>query len=860
MGVSETKSNSDPKQLVKEFADVFQGIGEFQGECTLRINPDATPVVYPPRRVPIALRARLKEELDKMEDSKIITKVTEPTEWVNALVVVENPKKPKLRICLDPRDLNKAIQRPHYPLPTLEDVTTKLAGAQYFSVLDARSGYWAIKLSEKSSLLTTFNTPFGRYRFFRLPFGISSAQDEFQRRVDETYEGLRGVAAIVDDILVFGKTKQEHDENLRAMLQRTRERGLKLNPDKCKICVQEVSYFGHKLSNKGISPDPQKLKAIQDMPPPQSKSELETVLGMINYLARKHSLQVDASKSGLGAVLLQEGKPVAYASKSLNSTEQNYAQIEKELYAVVFGCKRFHEYMYGRDVTVESDHKPLEAILRKPLAAAPPRLQRMILQLQKYNIHITHKPGKEIPVADTLSRKSIAYHDNSLREGMDAQIHTLIRNLAVSDTKLQEIKTATALDTQLTILKQVTKSGWPDMRRHCPPLTQEYWNHRDEISEAEGIMFKGEKILVPQSLRQDMLDRIHAGHMGVEKCKNRARDLLFWPGMGQQIETLVGQCSICQERRSANTKEPQLSHAIPQRPWQVVGTDLFAWNGQDFITIVDYYSRYFEMERLNSCTASAVIAKLKAAFARHGIPERVISDNGPCYSAAEFEHFAKMWEFTHITTSPRYPQSNGLAEKTVQTAKRILDKAKADHKDPYIGLLEYRNTPVDNLKSPAQLLMSRRLRSILPATASQLQPKVTPQHIVKQRREACQHRQQLYYNRSAKSLPLVPAGAPIRFRQEDGSWRPATVTQPAHTERSYHIQTEEGQTFRRNRRHLRESKELQGTPESNQPVPQPSDTPDTARDVPPAASQTQEEPCYTTRSGRVIKPRQILDL
>ncbi|KAK7885968.1 hypothetical protein WMY93_025589 [Mugilogobius chulae] len=359
------------------------------------------------------------------------------------------------------------------------------------------------------------------------------------------------------------------------------------------------------------------------------------------------------------------------------------------------------------------------------------------------------------------------------------------------------------------------------MRRHCPPLAQEYWNHRDEISEAEGIMFKGEKIIVPQSLRQDMLDRIHAGHMGVEKCKNRARDLLFWPGMGQQIETLVGQCSICQERRSANTKEPLLSHAIPQRPWQVVGTDLFAWNGQDFITIVDYYSRYFEMEKLNSCTASAVIAKLKAAFARHGIPERVISDNGPCYSAAEFEHFAKMWEFTHITTSPRYPQSNGLAEKTVQTAKRILDKAKADHKDPYIGLLEYRNTPVDNLKSPAQLLMSRRLRSILPATASQLQPKVTPQRIVKQRREACQHRQQLYYNRSAKTLPLLPAGAPIRFRQEDGSWRPATVTQPAHTERSYHIQTEEGQTFRRNRRHLRESKELQGTPESNQPVPQP---------------------------------------
>lgn len=196
--------------------------------------------------------------------------------------------------------------------------------------------------------------------------------------------------------------------------------------------------------------------------------------------------------------------------------------------------------------------------------------------------------------------------------------------------------------------------------------------------------------------------------------------------MGQQIETMVGQCSICQERRSANTKEPLLLHTIPERPWQGVGTDLFAWNAQNYIVIVDYHSRYFEMERLHSCTATAVITKLKAAFARHGIPERVISDNGPCYSADEYHRFAELWDFKHITTSPRYPQSNGLAEKTVQTAKRILGKAKADDKDYYLGLLEYQSTPVDNLKSPAQLLMSHRLRSILSITAAHLQPQVTP--------------------------------------------------------------------------------------------------------------------------------------
>lgn len=927
MAVSEDREKMDTEcqSIIEEYADVFQGIGEFPGECNFRVDPDITPVVCPPRRIPIALRSRLKDELDNMESNGIICKVTEPTDWVNALVVVEKPKTGKLRVCLDPRPLNKAILRPHYPLPTLEDVTTKLAGAKYFSVLDARSGYWAIKLSNESSMLTTFNTVFGRYRFLRLPFGIISAQDEFQRRVDETYEGLSGVAAIVDDVLVFGKTKLDHDRHLRAMLQRTRERGVRLNPDKCHICVSAVSYFGHTLSHEGIKPDPQKVNAVQEMQPPRNKAELETILGMVNYLSRfaphlseinaplrqllKHDsefvwdaihdgafkrmkdlitqqpgpvlsyfdpekelrLQVDASKSGLGAVMLQDSKPVAYASKSLNSTEENYAQIEKELYAVLFGCKRFHEYMYGRKVVVESDHKPLEAILKKPLAAAPPRLQRMILQLQRYDITIIHRPGKDIPVADTLSRKSIEYHDRNLNEGMEAQVHTVITSVPVSDKRLSEIREATSLDSQLIALKRATLDGWADTRTHCPPIIQEFWNHRDEISEIDGIMFKGEKIIIPRKLRENMIERIHSSHMGVEKSKNRARDLIFWPGMGKAIEAAVEACSVCQERRSANPKEPLLSHAIPERPWQVIGTDLFTWNSRDYIIIVDYYSRYFELERLYSCTSAAVISKLKSTMARHGVASTIISDNGPSYSSAEFQRFAETWGFTHITTSPHYPQSNGLSEKYVQIAKRILDKAKADNNDPYLSLLEYRNTPVDNLKSPAQLLMSRRLRSILPATAKHLQPQVVCQQSVRERREICQQRQRTYFNRSARPLPHLPAGTPIRFRQQDGSWTPATVTRPAHTERSYHITTSGGQTYRRNRRHLRESRQrpLSGSEDGEtteviqQPEPGVSDTQVHRREPvtpPDPDSQPDSTSRYTTRYGRAVRPRQVLDL
>lgn len=203
--------NAQPKpytNIMDEYADVFEGIGLFAGECTIHLKLGATPVVCPPRHIPSALRSRLKDELDDIEKMDIIQKVIEPTDWVNVLVVIEKPKTRKLRICLDPRPLNKAIQRPHYPLPTFDDITPKLAGAQYFSLLDARSEYWAIKLSQESSILTTFNTIFGRYRFNRLPFGIISAQDEFQRRVDEADEGLPGVAAIVDDIIVYGSTKE----------------------------------------------------------------------------------------------------------------------------------------------------------------------------------------------------------------------------------------------------------------------------------------------------------------------------------------------------------------------------------------------------------------------------------------------------------------------------------------------------------------------------------------------------------------------------------------------------------------------------------------------------------------------------
>ena len=293
--VEETQRKKEPEVNIQPFSkelilaqykDIFEGIGLLEGEVGLRINPNIPPVVHPPRKVPISLKESLKKELDKMEQQKIIAKVTEPTEWVSSLVVVQKPNSGKLRICLDPRDLNRAILRPHYPSRTIEDILPELSGAKYFTKMDAKSGYWNLKLNDQSSFLTTFNTSFGRYRYLRLPFGLKSSQDEFQRKMDESYEGLEGVITLEDDILVFGKTREEHDRRLQAVLIRSRERGIKLNKDKLETGLTQVRYFGHLLTQKGIQPDPEKVRAVTTMKEPTNKSELETFLGMVTYLSK----------------------------------------------------------------------------------------------------------------------------------------------------------------------------------------------------------------------------------------------------------------------------------------------------------------------------------------------------------------------------------------------------------------------------------------------------------------------------------------------------------------------------------------------------------------------------------------------
>ena len=344
----------------------------------------------------------------------------------------------------------------------------------------------------------------------------------------------------------------------------------------------------------------------------------------------------------------------------------------------------------------------------------------MLLQLQKYGLDVRFVGGKNVPIGDLLSRQPLP--ETQEIAGLDLQVHTVIQSLFITDKRLESVRNATLQDPQMQTLKMTTTEGWPDLRSECPTPILDFWNHRDELSVADDLIFRGQTLLIPKSLRQQMIESVHTGHMGTQKCLQRAKDVMFWPGMAKQICDYVLSCSICLSNRNSNQKEPLTQHEIPSRPWQKLGSDLFSLEGKDYLVTIDYYSRYFEVDALPDTRSSTVIRKLKAHFARHGIPDVLHSDNAMQYASGLFQDFAKEWGFTHSTSSPLRKCSNGLAEKTVGILKNIFIKAGQSGKDPYIAILEYRNCPLECGYSPNQLLYSRKTKSILPITDTHLKP------------------------------------------------------------------------------------------------------------------------------------------
>ena len=281
--IAKIDTSTDP---LKAYADVFaEEQGSLEGIAHLETDPTVIPVISPSAKIPLAMKDRVKSELDRLTEADVITKIEEPTSWCSRMLVATK-KSGKLRICIDPRPLNKALKRERYPIPTMDDILPQLAKSKFFSKLDLSNAYWHVKLDEESSKLTTFQTPYGRYRWKRLPFGTSVSSEIFQKRLDQALEGLQGVIGVSDDIIVHGQTEEEHDLNLKNLLDLCRRVGLRLNREKAEIKKNEISFLGHLITSNGLKIDPEKLEAIKKMPKPEDVEGVRRFCGFVNYLAK----------------------------------------------------------------------------------------------------------------------------------------------------------------------------------------------------------------------------------------------------------------------------------------------------------------------------------------------------------------------------------------------------------------------------------------------------------------------------------------------------------------------------------------------------------------------------------------------
>lgn len=901
--------------------EIFTGVGRFKNfEYDIDLIENAEFKVHAARKIPHTIRGEVKRQLDEMVKAGIIKKQIEPTDAVSPMVVVK--KKGKIRICLDPTDINKNVRRRHFPLTTIEEISSRIQNSKFFTKLDCQKGFWQIKLSDRTQKYLTFATPWGRFSYLVLPFGLCSAPEVFQRIMSETLGDIPNVEVSMDDILIHAESMEKLSTIQAKVFRKLKSSGFTLNKDKCVFGVERVDFLGHVVSSNGLEIDKSKVEAISSFKAPTNLVELQRFLGMVQYLTKfiKNMsektqplrellksdvewvwtdrqdaafseikamllsapvlkfydvtqdvvIQADASSYALGAALFQGDRPVAYVSRALTSSEVNYAQIEKEALAIKFACNKFHQYIYGKNVLVYSDHKPLEIIFKKPIFAAPARLQRILLDIARYSLKVVYHKGSSMYVADALSRDC----ENVSREEPE-EVEVLVI-LSMSDVRRESIIAATKNDRELQIVRDFVLNGWPSDQSKLPTVAKNYWNFRDEISYVDGLLFKGQKVIIPKEQKSEILTQLHRGHFGIQKTLSIAREYVFWVGLTADLTSFVEKCSVCQKTQRKNSKEPIILKSVPEFPFEIVATDIFTVNGHDYLLIVDSYSGYFDFRMLRQNTSKEVIEFLKSWFAVHGIPAKLESDNGPHYSSSLFAKFAAEWNFSHVTSSPKYPQSNGLAERFVQVAKNMLKKCSMDGSDVKLALLNYRNTPRGSLGSPNQRLMSRITRNLFPVSKAMLAPKVVVK--VFDKMTALRNGQKFFGDRGSKPAPEMNVGDSVRVQAGHRDWVGARIIGKSKSPRSFIVKTDAGGTYRRNSSQIRPTKavirlasavrdgpreffgEGQCVPASNQNA--------SSRDEMQHENLAADEPAVTsgnvtttmTRSGRIVRPPVRLDL
>lgn len=608
----------------------------------------------------------------------------------------------------------------------------------------------------------------------RLLFGISCAPEIFQRLLEQILNGCEGCFNYIDDILVFGDTKGQHDIRLGKVLERLKSYDITLNNEKCVYAATSVKFLGHQLSSEGIKPCHDKVASIKQFREPRTTEETRSFLGLVNYVAKfipdlatiteplrqltrkgvvfewgplqataftelkgllssdqtlgfynvndRTQVVADASPVGLGGVLIQfnENGPriISYASRSLSEVEKKYAQTEKEALALVWATERFHFYLYGREFELITDHKALETIF-SPKSTPCARIERWALRLQAYKFKVIYKPGKS-NIADPLSRLAVdtetsSHSHNEYSECGEKYVNWILSHAEPKAISLAEIEAESATDKSIiAVRKAICEDTWCE-------VSMPFKTVKDELCFVRDILLRGTRIVIPENLRGKVVELAHEGHPGVIKMKRRLRSKVWWPGMDKETETFIATCHGCVLVSKTSAPEPMRPTELPTEAWQHIAIDFCGPipSGHYLFVVIDYYSRFLEVEPMTKIDSNETIQRLQIIFARFGFPLSITADNGRQFVSQEFRQYCATNNITLKNTTPYCPEQNGLVERqnrSILKALRICHSQKRDWREELLKyLLMYRSSPHSTLlKSPAELMFNRKMRDKLP--------------------------------------------------------------------------------------------------------------------------------------------------
>ncbi|KAL0879410.1 hypothetical protein ABMA27_003165 [Loxostege sticticalis] len=744
----EPDSKCTINDILSRHKAVFDGtLGRYSGgTAELHVREGAVPVFHRARPLPFALRERVDAELDAMLRAGVIEPV-DHSDWATPLVVVRKSDG-NLRLCADYKvTLNRVLDVDRFPVPKMEDLFSNLSGNSFFTKLDLSQAYNQVVLSESSRKYTVINTHRGLFKYCRLVYGLSSSPGIFQKLMVNLFKNVPNVLIFYDDILIKNRDIQGHLQTIKEVLDILEKNGLKIKRNKCEFLAKEVRYLGFIIDRNGVRVDPDKVKAITNMPHPNNVTELKSFIGMVNFygkfiqnlsmhlaplydllkkgrhwkwgheqntafirvkgflcstsalahfdMERETVLTVDASARGIGAVLAQRQpgraageRVVAYASRALTAHELHYSQIHKEALAIVFAVDKFHKYLYGRKFVLRTDHKPLVSIFGPNIGiptAAASRLQRWAIKLSAYDFTIEYiRTDKN--TADALSRLIESQKSEVVSTETDLPEQTYLH--FSSEALLLDynvLKKETRSDPILSRVLSYIVDGWPsDIEiKELKP----YYNRKNELYCELGCILWGHRVVIPYSCRKKVITELHDPHMGIVKTKALARSYVWWPGIDEAVEAECRACSVCAAVADAPPAHAPRSWPWPSRPWSRLHMDFLGpIRGLTYLVIVDSCSKWIEAIHMKKTTAQAVISVLRNLWSKFGLPKQTVSDNGPPFSSSEFQNFLAHNGIEHIFSAPYHPASNGAAENAVKICKRVIKKAFVQNQDVDVAL------------------------------------------------------------------------------------------------------------------------------------------------------------------------------